>query len=93
MALVLAHLFNKHEDADRPWLLEHASMILGMVDAGATDFHVNGYLKSVLRTMPEFGDTPPNEPTPERLSHWLASRLLDADEMAEFESEADDHSA
>lgn len=123
LALVLMHLFNKHHESDRPWLLEHAATVLGMVAAGATDFHINGFLKSLASEMPESeappttrmaavalwhvakaalvrdfaervlkGDVPPNTPTPDSLSHWLASRLLNPDEMADFEAEADDHS-
>jgi hypothetical protein len=35
------------------------------------------------------GDIPPNDPTPGRLSSWIAARLLTAEELAAFEREAD----
>jgi hypothetical protein len=119
LALVLAHVFNKHDALDRSWLLEHASTVLGMVAAGATDHHVMGYLRSVWRTLSDEpatppgtrmgavalwhvakaalvrdfaervlqGEVPPNVPTAEPLSQWLASRLLTPEEMAEFEAD------
>lgn len=34
------------------------------------------------------GEVPPNEPTPDSLSHWLAARLLTPDQLAEFERQA-----
>ena len=57
LALVLAHLFDKHGASDQPWLLEHAATIRGMVEAGATDYHVTGYLRSIART--ESDSAPP----------------------------------
>jgi hypothetical protein len=33
------------------------------------------------------GEIPPNTPTPELLGHWLAARLLTAEELAVFEQE------
>jgi hypothetical protein len=38
------------------------------------------------------GEVPANEPTPDSFSHWIASRLLTADELQRFEEEgrADD---
>jgi hypothetical protein len=33
------------------------------------------------------GDVPVNKPTPDTLSHWLASRLLGEEELARFEKE------
>ena len=35
------------------------------------------------------GEVPVNTPTPDTLSHWLASRLLTREELARFESEED----
>jgi hypothetical protein len=35
------------------------------------------------------GDIPPNDPTPGRLSYWLAARLLSPKELARFEKEAE----
>ena len=46
---VLAFFFERHDPADGPWLEEHARIILGMVTADATEVHVAGYLRSVVR--------------------------------------------
>jgi beta-phosphoglucomutase-like phosphatase (HAD superfamily) len=35
------------------------------------------------------GDVPVNKPTPDTLSHWLASRLLSEEELVQFEQEED----
>lgn len=117
---VLAFYFNRHELSDQPWLDERANLILGMVDADATEVHVAGYLRSIesdegippcephrargaavglwhiakaalVRDFAERvlqGDVPVNAPTPDSLSHWVASRLLSADELARFEEQA-----
>ncbi len=45
----LAHFFERHADSDQAWLAEHANIILGMVAADATELHLTGYLKSVVR--------------------------------------------
>lgn len=44
---------------------------------------VRDFAERVLR-----GDVPVNEPTPDTLGHWIAERLLTADELARFEDEA-----
>lgn len=44
---------------------------------------VRDFAERVLR-----GEVPPNEATPDRLSHWLATRLLSPDELSRFEQEA-----
>jgi len=117
---VLAHFFERLDPADEPWLEEHALVVLGMVAADATEVHVAGYLRSVVRQtgrptreplgaraaavalwhvakaalVRDFaervlrGEVPANEPTPDSFSHWVASRLLTADEMERFEREA-----
>jgi len=46
---VLEYFFERHDPADQAWLEEHASIILGMVAADATEVHVAGYLRSVVR--------------------------------------------
>jgi hypothetical protein len=46
---VLARFFGRLEPRDEPWLEEHAVVILGMVAADATEVHVAGYLRSVIR--------------------------------------------
>ena len=33
------------------------------------------------------GEVPVNAPTPDRLSHWLATRLLSEEELARFEAD------
>ena len=43
---------------------------------------VRDFAERVLR-----GEVPPNEPTPDRLAHWLATRLLSPDELTRFERE------
>lgn len=116
---VLAHFFERKAPEDASWLDEHANTILGMVAADATEIHIAGYLRSVVREIGtpareplearstaislwhiakaalvrDFaervlnGDVPPNEPTPDSFSHWIASRLLSSEELARFESE------
>ena len=46
---VLAHFFERHAPADLPWLDEHAKIVFGMVAADATEVHIAGYLRSVVR--------------------------------------------
>ena len=46
---VLAHFFERHDPADAAWLEQHANTILGMVAADATEVHIAGYLRSVVR--------------------------------------------
>lgn len=46
---VLAYCFERHAPDDQPWLDEHAQTVLGMVAADATEVHVAGYLRSVVR--------------------------------------------
>ena len=116
---VLAHFFERLDPADEPWLEEHALTVLGMVAADATEIHIAGYLRSVVRQsghpqreplgaraaaislwhiakaalVRDFaervlrGEIPVNQPTPDSFSHWIASRLLTADELARFERE------
>lgn len=116
----LAHFFERFNPNDEQWLNEHANIIIGMVAADATEVHVAGYLRSVVREtgapdreqlharpaavalwhiakaalVRDFaervlsGEVPVNEATPDSLSHWMASRLLTAEELARFEMEA-----
>lgn len=46
---VLAHFFERLDPADEPWLEEHVLIVLGMVAADATEIHIAGYLRSVVR--------------------------------------------
>jgi hypothetical protein len=119
---VLAHFFERRASEDAPWLDEQANIVLGMVAADATEVHIAGYLRSLVREsgaptreplgerpaaialwhiakaalVRDFaervlnGDVPPNEPSPDSFSHWVASRLLSPEELARFEAEARD---
>ena len=115
---VLAHFFERLEPSDEPWLDEHVLIVLGMVEADATEIHIAGYLRSVVRqtgspTREPLGarstavslwhiakaalvrdvaervlrEAPTIESTADSLSHWVASRLLSADELRRFEEE------
>lgn len=46
---VLSHFFERQDPAHEPWLEEHALSVLGMVAADATEAHIAGYLRSVVR--------------------------------------------
>jgi hypothetical protein len=46
---VLAYFFERNDPADEPWLEQHALTVFGMVAADATEIHIAGYLKSVVR--------------------------------------------
>ena len=46
---VLAYFFERHAPEDLPWLDGHAKTVLGMVAADATEVHIAGYLRSVVR--------------------------------------------
>jgi hypothetical protein len=46
---VLEFFFERHGPDDAPWLEEQANIILGMVAADATEVHIAGYLRSVVR--------------------------------------------
>ena len=46
---------------------------------------VRDFAERVLR-----GEVPANEPTPDSLAHWLASRLLSPEELARFEAAGDE---
>jgi hypothetical protein len=46
---VLAHFFERFDPADESWLEEHVLIVLGMVAADATEVHIAGYLRSVVR--------------------------------------------
>jgi hypothetical protein len=125
LASVLAHLFDRHAESDVSWLREQATTILGMVEAGATEVHVAGYLRSVARDLGyaagspaglrlvavalwhaakaalvrDFaervlkGDVPPNAPSKERFSQWLAARLLSPEELQAFERDGREREA
>ena len=119
---VLAHFFERQDPKFADWLDEQALIIAGMVAADATEVHVAGYLRSVVREIGtptreplgarpaaialwhiakaalvrDFaervlrGEIPVNQPTEDTFSHWVASRLLSAEELARYESETPD---
>ncbi|HEY9229517.1 MAG TPA: hypothetical protein VIP11_22900 [Gemmatimonadaceae bacterium] len=116
MRKVLAHFFERLEPADHAWLDEHVLVTIGMVAADATEVHVSGYLRSVVRDaglpLPAPLDTRTTaialwhiakaalvrdaaerllnadiDLQSDRLSHWVASRLLSPDELRRFEEE------
>jgi hypothetical protein len=115
---VLAHFFERFTPDDEPWLDEHALIVLGMVAADATEVHIAGYLRCIVREqgMPTrvplrsrsaaialwhiakaamvrdqaervLQNLPSVQPANEPLGHWLASRLLSAEELRRFEQE------
>ena len=117
---VLAHFFERHAPDDALWLDQHVLVVLGMVAADATEIHIAGYLKSVVREHGAptreplgarsaaialwhiakaamvrdqaervFHQLPDVEPTKDTLSHWLASRLLSAEDLRRFEQEGE----
>ncbi|MEO7362305.1 MAG: hypothetical protein ABI120_18385 [Gemmatimonadaceae bacterium] len=45
----LAHFFEKFDEADEPWLQQHAITMIGMVEADATEVHLANYLRGVVR--------------------------------------------
>lgn len=119
---VLEYFFERHDPGDASWLDEQANIVLGMVAADATEVHIAGYLRSVVREtgspqrgalgarsaavalwhiakaalVRDFaervlrGEVPVNQPTADSFSHWIASRLLNPQELARFEAEARD---
>jgi len=48
---VLAHFFERLDPADEAWLEEHALIVIGMVAADASEVHIAGYLRSVVRQL------------------------------------------
>src|SRR5881398_413501 len=46
---VLAHFFERRAPEDQAWLNEQAEIVLGMVAADATEIHIAGYLRSLVR--------------------------------------------
>lgn len=48
---ILAFLFQRHADSDRPWLETHAVAVFGLVAADATEVQVVGYLNVLAREL------------------------------------------
>jgi hypothetical protein len=61
---VLAHFFERLDPGDEAWLDEHALIVVGMVAADATEVHIAGYLRSVVRQV----GFPKREPLGARLA-------------------------
>lgn len=79
---VLAHFFERRALEDRAWLNEQAEIVLGMVAADATEIHIAGYLRSVVR---ETG-TPTREPLEARstaISLWHIGKAALVRDFAE----------
>lgn len=79
---VLAHFFERLDPVDEPWLEEQAVIVLGMVAADATEIHVAGYLRSVVR---ETG-RPQREPLNARsaaISLWYVAKAALVRDAAE----------
>ena len=65
-----------------PWLDEHAQIVLGMVAADATEIHIAGYLRSVVRQT----GAPPREPLgarPTAISLWHIAKSALVRDFAE----------
>ena len=58
LARMLAHHFDRHGDEHREWLDAQAAVIIGMVEADATEVHVAGYLRHLGRTLATPADAP-----------------------------------
>jgi len=79
---VLAHFFERFDPADEPLLEEHAVTVLGMVAADATEVHIAGYLKSVVRQI----GAPKREPLGARaagLTLWHVAKAALVRDFAE----------
>jgi hypothetical protein len=79
---VLAHFFERRAPEDQAWLNEQAEIVLGMVAADATEIHIAGYLRSVVR---ETG-TPTREPLEARstaISLWHIGKAALVRDFAE----------
>ena len=82
---VLAYFFERHDPAREPLGARPAAVRLWHIAKAAL---VRDFAERVLR-----GEIPANTPTPDRLGHWLAERLLTPEELARFEAEAADEEA
>ncbi len=79
---VLAHFFGRLDPSDAPWLEAHANTIIGMVAADATEVHLAGYLRSVIRDdqipMPE-----PSGARPAAIALWHIAKAALVRDFAE----------
>ena len=59
LSRLLAHYFDRHGEEHREWLAAQAAIILGMVDADASEVQVAAYLRHLGRTIALPGGAPP----------------------------------
>ncbi len=76
LARVLAHHFGLLAPSDQPALKEHATTILGMVAANASEIQVAGYLKHIARTAQDEAIAPSRRLTAIALWHIAKTGLL-----------------
>jgi hypothetical protein len=79
---VLAHFFERLDPADQPWLEEHVLIVLGMVAADATEVHIAGYLRSVVRQV-GFPTREPLGARPEAVALWHIAKAALVRDFAE----------
>jgi hypothetical protein len=79
---VLAHFFERVDEADAPWIEEHALIVLGMVDADSTEVQIAGYLRSVVRQL-GFPDRQPLGARSTALALWHIAKAALVRDFAE----------
>ena len=79
---VLAHFFERFAPDDEPWLNAHAQTILGMVAADATEIHIAGYLRSVVREI-GFPQREPFGARPAAIGLWHIAKAALVRDFAE----------
>lgn len=90
LQLALAHFFERFDEADTPFLDEHATIVFGMVAADATDVQIAMYLRGIVRHV----GFPTREPLGSRLyaiSMWHIAKVAlvrDAAELALLRQQA-----
>ncbi|MDQ2889494.1 MAG: hypothetical protein M3R65_02925 [Gemmatimonadota bacterium] len=79
---VLGHFFERFDASDEPWLEEHALIVLGMVGGDATEVHIAGYLRSVVREV-RFPSREPLGARPVAISLWHIAKAALVRDFAE----------
>lgn len=74
------HFFERFDPSDKDWLEEHVLIVIGMVGGDATEVHIAGYLRSVVR---ETG-LPTREPLGARETAIALWHLAKAAEVRDF---------
>ena len=59
LARLLAHYFARHDEEHREWLAAQAAIVLGMVEADASEVQVAAYLRYLGRTLALPDGAPP----------------------------------